>query len=326
MKSPNSAYSLFSTISTHLIEGTYLIVIVSLSALERVIHIGDQDARKPVFELKNYLVRSSLRSFEQGTENSALSIKCVLSGEETYHVDGRKHQLHAGQFLLVNKGQQIHCAFQNPDLVHGFCIYLDEELLRRRISEIGHADHQLLDNPVRVDADIPWFRDLTYSIDGHRLGKFIWSAAQSLPDFQSGGTGAFFHDITEQLLNHQLDENQRVNHLPAAKKTTREEVHRRINRAVNYIHDNYTGELTIADLAEVACLSEFHFLRSFKQGVGETPHKYRNRLRLEKAGQLLKTQSGSVTEVAHQVGFQDTSSFGRLFKQHFQCTPKQYRS
>ena len=62
---------------------------------------------------------------------------------------------------------------------------------------------------------------------------------------------------------------------------------RRLSRVLNYIEANLEGDLSIERMAAIACLSRFHFARSFRQAVGQSPHRYVSAKRLERAKALL---------------------------------------
>jgi transcriptional regulator GlxA family with amidase domain len=84
-------------------------------------------------------------------------------------------------------------------------------------------------------------------------------------------------------------------------------------------------EVTLADMAHVACMSESYFLRTFKQAFNQTPHQYLVDLRLEKARALLRTTSFSITEISAAVGFQSLGSFSWLFSRRHSLSPDAYR-
>ncbi len=88
---------------------------------------------------------------------------------------------------------------------------------------------------------------------------------------------------------------------------------------------DFAGQLTIGDLASVACISEANFIRSFKTVFGETPHRYLQRRRIERAMHLLRTTATSVTEVCMSVGFSSLGSFSRTFTSLVGETPSEFR-
>ncbi|GAB4465265.1 MAG: hypothetical protein OHK0029_35780 [Armatimonadaceae bacterium] len=79
-------------------------------------------------------------------------------------------------------------------------------------------------------------------------------------------------------------------------------------------------------LAEATHLSRYHFQRTFRSAVGETPGKMRRRLLLERAACELRTTSRSVTEIALDTGYQSLEGFGRAFKGAFGQSPSSYRA
>jgi AraC family transcriptional regulator len=101
----------------------------------------------------------------------------------------------------------------------------------------------------------------------------------------------------------------------------------RINQVVDYIQDHLEEELSLKQLAGVACFSEFHFCRVFKAVMGEPAYQFIRRLRLEKSADLLLTSSTeSITEIALRCGFATSSSFAKSFKKHFGMSASQWRN
>lgn len=88
---------------------------------------------------------------------------------------------------------------------------------------------------------------------------------------------------------------------------------------------DFTAELSVRNLATVACISEAHFIRSFKDAFGETPHRYLQRRRIERAMYLLRTTDTSVTEICMAVGFSSVGSFTRTFTDIVGSSPSKFR-
>lgn len=96
-------------------------------------------------------------------------------------------------------------------------------------------------------------------------------------------------------------------------------------RVAQYMQEHLSEEITLATLAEIAGLSQFHFVRAFKQSFGLPPHRYLSSLRMEKATSLLANPATSVTQIAFNLGFSETSSFTSAFRKHTGLTPTAYR-
>ena len=97
-------------------------------------------------------------------------------------------------------------------------------------------------------------------------------------------------------------------------------------RAVaQYIEQHLDEPISVATLASLARLSRYHFGRAFKVSFGASPHRFHSQLRLERAKDLLSTSALSITEIALEVGFQETSSFSLAFRRFTGFTPSRYR-
>ncbi|MBD2098592.1 helix-turn-helix transcriptional regulator [Trichocoleus sp. FACHB-591] len=90
-----------------------------------------------------------------------------------------------------------------------------------------------------------------------------------------------------------------------------------------YIHSHLHQDLRLQEMAAIAQISPYHFLRLFKQSVGTTPHQYILQCRLNQAKYLLQHSELSIIEVATQTGFCDQSHLTRYFKRMIGITPKQ---
>ena len=104
-----------------------------------------------------------------------------------------------------------------------------------------------------------------------------------------------------------------------------EETNRRLLRARDAMDRDYSKPLDIAALAKIAIVSEAHFIRTFRQTFGETPHRYLQRRRVERAMALLRQDELSVTEVCLEVGFTSLGTFSRTFSAIVGQSPAAYR-
>ena len=98
-----------------------------------------------------------------------------------------------------------------------------------------------------------------------------------------------------------------------------------IQNVLAHIQRHLDERLTIADLAEHAGLRQSHFREVFKRVTGCSPHRYINKLRMEKARHLLATTDLSILLIAEELGMSSQSHLTMAFKQYFDLTPAQYR-
>ena len=102
-------------------------------------------------------------------------------------------------------------------------------------------------------------------------------------------------------------------------------VDRRLRRAIEFMSDNCGRELSLAEIAGAAYLSEFHFARLFKKITGATPHAYLASLRIERARRLLAESDLPIAEVGAEVGYASQSHFTKIFREATGMTPKAFR-
>ena len=104
-----------------------------------------------------------------------------------------------------------------------------------------------------------------------------------------------------------------------------EESNRRLLRARDAMDRRYAEPLDVPTLARIAHVSEAHFIRSFRATFGETPNRYLQRRRVERAMFLLRTTDESVTDICMNVGFNSLGTFSRTFRDIVGESPSEYR-
>ena len=103
----------------------------------------------------------------------------------------------------------------------------------------------------------------------------------------------------------------------------------RIRQAITHMRENLNVSITEKEFARQAGLTPQHFCVLFKTETGETPASYLNRLRMDKASELLVSDDHSrlsIKEIAASVGCRDMSHFVRDFEKRFGLSPKRYRT
>ena len=112
---------------------------------------------------------------------------------------------------------------------------------------------------------------------------------------------------------------------PASALSPAEERNRLMLRARDTMDRAFHEELDVPGLARSVGMSEAHFIRTFKAVYGETPHRYLQRRRVERAMFALRTTERSVTDVCFDVGFNSLGTFSRTFKEIVGMSPTSYR-
>jgi transcriptional regulator GlxA family with amidase domain len=104
-----------------------------------------------------------------------------------------------------------------------------------------------------------------------------------------------------------------------------EEQNRRLLRARDAMDRDYAQPLDIATLARIALVSQAHFIRTFRATFGETPHRYLQRRRVERAMFLLRSTDRNVTDICLDVGFSSLGTFSRVFRDIVGESPSAHR-
>jgi AraC family transcriptional regulator len=100
----------------------------------------------------------------------------------------------------------------------------------------------------------------------------------------------------------------------------------RVQRVCDYIEAHLDDRLNLVELAGVACLSPYHFSRSFKQAVGVGPQRFVTQGRIERAKTLMRRTNQPLALIAQEAGFADQSHLTSLFRRETGMTPGRYRA
>ena len=109
------------------------------------------------------------------------------------------------------------------------------------------------------------------------------------------------------------------------KETVRDEDLKPMQKALKYLEDNYTDEITLDTMSEYAGLSPFYFSRLFKNTTGTNFNTYLKQLRINNAEYLIKTTGGHIIDIAYQAGFKSIRTFNRTFMKIRGYTPQSVR-
>jgi len=100
---------------------------------------------------------------------------------------------------------------------------------------------------------------------------------------------------------------------------------RRLEKAFEYMHNNFEREITLAEISKLVGMAEVSFSRFIKKRTGKTFVDSLNEIRLGQTSRLLIDSTQSIAEIAYKCGFNNLSYFNRLFRNKNGCTPKEFR-
>jgi AraC-like DNA-binding protein len=259
------------------------------------------------------------RSYHVADFPGPLSLKSVVRGEAEWRTAEGRFVLDRGSLLLLNRGQRYSITVEpGRGEAETFCVFFRDGYLEQAWQP---AEDGLEDRSPSGDG---FFERLH-----PRKGAVAGFLSQLHVGVRAGAGSGWLEDrmfdlATETAALYGSIELERRS-VPALKRSTREEIYRRLQRGRQAIESGSDAPVRLAEAARAACLSEFHFQRLFKQVFTETPHEYGVRLRLERAARLLSETGLPVTQVCLETGFQSPASFSLLFRRRFGVAPREIR-
>lgn len=238
-----------------------------------------------------------------------------LSGSSTVTVEGRRQEIPEGYFFVSNDKQEYTLEVGKKSAetfnVH-FGNHFVSQVLQSVVLEVFESEKT---NQQRN------FKNRLIRISGP--AKMIIRDIQQ--DHSSLNEEEKLFELLNFLLSQENDLTKQLEQIPALKKSTRDEVLKRLLMAVDKIYSTAEQKLSLDDLAATACMSKFHFLRLFKAAFQKTPYQFINEVRVARAKELLNTSKLSVREIANQTGFDSSSTFSRTFYNTTGFYPTQFR-
>jgi len=287
----------------------------------------DFDCIAPGDESWNKIIFSQTRRIEHDLHNLGLSLKYVHQGREWYEVEGQSYEVKAGQFLLVNHNRKAHVSIDSKDLpVIGTCLYIDPNLLQEVLQTRQQSATENLEKVNIAAPDLECLEAVYHIGESPKISQLLrhvlqYRQRELSPDEQR----SLYWTIAEVLVEHRHCTRQQVLDIASEKRSTREELYRRLLLAVDFMHNNYDKKIAVRDIAAAAFLSEYHFMRTFRQSFGKTPNQFLSHLRLRQAANLLQQGQCSVTEIAALCGFSDVQYFSKTFKKAYGQSPSAFQ-
>ncbi len=274
----------------------------------------------------NRIIYSHAKEVELKSRARGISIKYVCEGTESYYFEGKEFHVRPGQFLVINHDREVHIKLKSKKEVKGICLYVDPMQLKQLDQYQQQTECQCLDNPFQLPQHQSECREVLSPSSIGPMAQFLHKINHHKTQFNKLESSTMFYNLSDLLWQHDRQLKQRVSNIQASKASTREELHRRLTLSLEYIHSHLGQKLLIKDIAKAAMLSEFHFLRTFKQCYGLSPNQYLTKVRMEKAANLLRHRSSlSIKEIADQCGYQDLHYFSKTFKKTYGRTPSGFK-
>ena len=278
------------------------------------------------FLTHNVILNGSYNNIYYKEHWTPLSIKCAYNGAEYYIKNGIRFAVDDKCFLVLNEGTLYESCIESEKKVESFTLNFTAELTQNVISGMQNCDNFMLENYFLSGQNSFCFFEKLYRYD-EKLSKLLIEirALSKINPPDSELINEKLHFLIEQLYRLQFDTFKEADNYKASRRTTRLELFKRLNLAKDFIYSNYQKNITLGELAAIACLSPHHLLRKFKAHFGVTPYQYLINRRLEAVKDELVNTSKSISEICLASGYEDLSSFSRLFKKQNGINPEGYR-
>ncbi|HVN09248.1 MAG TPA: AraC family transcriptional regulator [Patescibacteria group bacterium] len=281
-----------------------------------------------VLGTRNAVLSGTSRRYFVPDYEGCLSLKSVLRGSAIWEAGGRRFVVHEGSHLLLNDGQRYTMTIDSAVPVTTFCLFFERGFVETAFrAEASPLDRLLGAGPGHPASGFG-FQERIEPPDtpvASALARFARRVAHAGPEARSSDFDDVFFTIARLLVEQHHSARSCRERLPAARASTRRELFRRVLRGRDFLLSSLAGEASLQAAARAACLSPYHFHRSFLRAFGLTPHRFLTRYRLERARRLLATTDRTVTEICLECGFESPGSFSALFSRHFGQSPLAFR-
>lgn len=250
-------------------------------------------------------------------------MRFVFGGSELCTVGRRQLSIHNDSFIVLNKDTRFTSDFGAIMPESAFSIEFGEEFL----SDFNHENLVLTDEgdvttlqPELLETIYPFKMEMKHAVG--KLKEYLengGSDEEQVNEYLNRCLTSYYRIYSDEI----LDKARNLNFLHYSTKL---EILRRLNLAKEYLYANYNRNVNLDILADHACLSVNHLLRTFKLAYDQSPHQFLIQLRLQRAQLLLMKTEYPIYEIVSMVGFKCTSSFIRLFRTRYKTTPLKYRN
>lgn len=287
----------------------------------------DIDAYNERFRNRNVVIHAKSRDVSYPLHWGPLTIKSVLSGEEHYQTNHSHYAVDNEHFLLFNNGRMYSSWISSPREVESFTLNINPAFEQHAVRSLRGTATDQLDEPFQEGHHEFRFTERLYANE-HHVMPIVRSIRQLSVDFSrhNDRIDLMFYSLIEGLLSLQANTNAEIERVDRTRLSTRNEIFERLVRAKDFIYSSYSNNLSLEQMARVACMNSFYFLRQFRRTFGVTPHQLLTNRRLEAATGLLQTTDRPVNDICTEIGFSDPSSFGKLFRRRYGVSPSAFRT
>ncbi len=264
---------------------------------------------------------SSANNYESKANFNFFSAKYVHSGEEFYYLNNRKYEISLGEYVVGNSNTEGSIFIDSVKPVTGICIDITQE----KITDVIDFTFEENASFKKFIFEQEWMVQ-KYDAGNTNLGYAINQIAakfNELNTWQNYFNDEIFYSISECIVTDQKNVFKQYQSLKSVKEETNGRLFNFIYDAKNYIDAHFLDKINIDQIATASKLSQYHFIRVFKNVFGISPYQYILKKRLEFAKMLL-LEGIEIIDITYQTGFSNPANFSKAFKMQFNKSPKNF--
>ncbi len=242
----------------------------------------------------------------------------VYEGRGINCVDGFEYPMNAGDVFVIHEGTEH--SYRKTEHLHLCNVLFDSSLLDVRGIDMSHLPgfHALF-------LLEPKLRTTNFNTRLHLQSKELTQARELIAKLEKevDEKTPGFRLISQSLLllligklSRWYDQTSNQN---SAKLV-------QIAQSIAHMEQFYYDPIDVVKLAGMANMSERAFYRVFKEATGDSPNQYLTNLRISKVAELLRYSDRSITDIAFECGFQDSSYMTKIFRKNMAQTPREFRN
>lgn len=264
---------------------------------------------------------SSVNTYESKANFNFFSAKYVHSGEEFYYLNNRKYEILSGEYVVGNSNTEGSILIDSIKPVTGICIDISQE----KITEVIDFTFEENTSFKQFIFEQEWMVQ-KYDARNTNLGYAINQIALKYDELTSGKnyfSDEIFYSIAECIVTDQKNIFNQFRSLKSVKEETNGRLFNFVYDAKNYIDAHFLDKINLDQIASESKLSQYHFIRLFKNVFGISPYQYILKKRLEFAKTLL-LEGYNIIDITYQTGFSNPANFSKAFKLQFNKSPKNF--
>lgn len=250
--------------------------------------------------------------------HSEIEFLLVKEGSGIFQLDDRSYKVNKGEALIIHGGG-LHSGKTSPGQICSFeaCVFSPDLI---RSSGNDHIQTNQIDPVLKgLKYDFPLLTDQA------PLSRKILDILREINSLFRNKEE--FHELKIKikllnivlLLNRKQKKEMQTDFFINTDKTES------IKESLRFIHNNYSKNISIHDMADAAAFSDAHFTRVFKATVHMTPFEYLNFFRINRSAEFLKNSDLPLNQIATMSGYTSVNYYIRCFKKIKNCTPYVFR-